>query len=80
MFLFIRKFIVRNPVSSKYMSKELYTIDPRCMEKYIDVTAFESRILTLQDEGMIPQEDEETAELFLQGVDVWRGEVPEDVF
>ena len=51
------------------------------MESYIDKEAFESRILALQAEGKIPQEYEETAKLFLQGVALWReGKTPEDIF
>lgn len=79
MFAFIWKFI-----SSKRRlgnQKITYYIKPQTMESYIDVTAFESRILALQAEGKIPQEYEETAKLFLQGVALWReGKAPEDVF
>ena len=61
--------------------KITYHINPKSMENYIDVMAFESRILALQAEDKIPKEYEETAKRFLQGVVLWReGKAPEDIF
>lgn len=81
MFSFIKKFIMQKTEHSNYTTNELYYISPQYMENYINIEAFESRILALQAEGKIPQEYEETAKLFLQGVALWReGKAPEDVF
>lgn len=80
MFAFVNKFIY----TIRRIGDEVkitYRINPKLMENYIDVEAFESRIRSLQDEGKIPQEYEVTANLFLQGVALWReGKTPEDVF
>lgn len=79
MLAFIRKFISR--IRRLGNGKITYYIKPQVMESYIDIEAFESRILALQAEGKIPQEYEETAKLFLQGVALWReGKTPEDIF
>ena len=79
MLAFIRKFVSR--IRRLGIGKITYYIKPQVMESYIDIEAFESRILALQAEGKIPQEYEETANLFLQGVALWReGKTPEDVF
>lgn len=79
MFSFIKKFIMRKFEFSNYTMNVLYYISQECIENYIDIEAFESRILALQAEGKIPQEYEETAKLFLQGVALWReGKTPED--
>ena len=79
MLAFIRKFI--SIIRRLGNGKITYYIKPQIMESYIDIEAFESRILALQAEGKIPQEYEETAKLFLQGVALWReGKTPEDVF
>lgn len=80
MLAFIREFIY--PIKTIDCEvKTTYHIKPQSMESYIDIEAFESRILALQADGKIPQEYEETAKLFLQGVALWReGKTPEDVF
>lgn len=80
MFAFMRKFIYAVSIVGNEVKID-YHIDLKSMGNYIDVEAFESRILTLQAEGGIPQEYEETAKLFLQGVALWRDEkTPEDAF
>lgn len=80
MLAFIKKFIY----SIQHLANEVtitHHINPQSMEHYIDVAAFERRILTLQEEGKIPQEYEETVTLFLQGVELWRkGKTPENTF
>ncbi len=71
MFTFIEKFIY----SIKHLGNAItitHHINPQSLEPYIDVAACEKRILTLQEEGRIPQEYEETATLFLQGIELWR--------
>lgn len=80
MFAFVNKFVytIRRIGDEVKMT---YHINPKLMENYIDIEAFESRIRSLQDEGKIPQEYEDAANLFLQGVALWReGKAPEDVF
>lgn len=80
MFAFVNKFIYTIESSGNEM-KITYHINPKSMENYIDVMAFESRILALQAEDKIPKEYEETAKRFLQGVVLWReGKAPEDIF
>ncbi|WP_165072757.1 P-loop NTPase fold protein [Desulfovibrio sp. ZJ200] len=78
MLTFIKKFIC----SRQYLSEGVtitHHIKPQSLEPYIDVAACEKRILILQEEGRIPQEYEETATLFLQGVELWRkGKTPEN--
>lgn len=81
MFDFIKKFIYVVERIGGDEVKKTYHIDPKSMENYIDVADFQSRIRRLQAANKIPQEYEETANLFLQGVALWReGKAPEDVF
>lgn len=56
----------------KNFSHSASYITPDYMKYYIDVADFESRILALRAGDKIPQEYEETANLFLQRVALWR--------
>lgn len=79
MLLFTKKIFMRKFNSLNYKAEKLFHFRQSNIVNYIDVTDFESRILALQAEGKIPQEYEETAKLFLQGVDLWReGKTSED--
>ena len=80
MFAFVSKFIyIISSIGDEV--KISHYINPKSMENYIDVEAFESRILALQAEGKVPQKYEDAANLFLQGIALWReGKTPEDVF
>ena len=78
MLLFTKKIFMRKFNSLNYKAEKLSHFRQSNIVNYIDVTDFESRIRTLQDEGKIPQEYAETAKLFLQGVALWREEAPED--
>lgn len=80
MFTFIKKFIY----STHHLADTLTTthhINLQLMERYVDISDFEKRIVALQEESKIPQEYEETAALFLQSVELYRkGITPENTF
>lgn len=80
MFTFIKKFIY----STQHLADTLTTthhINLQLMERYVDISDFEKRIVALQEESKIPQEYEETAALFLQSVELYRkGITPENTF
>lgn len=78
---FIKKFIcIRKEYTGNRVVVKRY-IRPKDMDNYISITDFEDRVRTLQAAGKIPQEYEEVASLYLEGVALWRdGKNPDDFF
>ena len=77
---FIKKFIFKSSSYSQGNITITSYIDPNWISPFVDVKIIEKRIVDMKEHGNIPQEYEEAATLFLQGVKLRReGKSPEDI-